>query len=240
LGVNIKKFKTLPIALILLVLVLVIFPGPPASGAQVVVAPIVEKMARAFQGMRSLKAALNQQKTYGQLGISDPVEHGSLFIKRKGERDIQVRIEISKPAQRVITVKDNQFTVFQPNIKQAIEGSVNKTLASNQSGAGFFSLFFGGMSQISKDYQIATAGDESVNGRRTTHLVLSPNPGRRGLYRQVDMWVDTALWVPTQERFVEANQDVTVLNLLDIQINLDLPDHLFTQKLPRDIQRVKS
>jgi outer membrane lipoprotein-sorting protein len=130
--------------------------------------------------------------------------------------------------------------LFQPSINQAIEGQVSKTLNSNSSGAGFLSLFFGGLSQATRDYQIAAVGDEVVNGRRTTHLRLTPQSGRKGLYRQIDMWVDNNLWLPTQQRLVEVNQDVTLLKLADIQVNVALPDHLFTQKLPGNVQRVRS
>ncbi len=228
------------IAFLAIVIGLIALPGPTVSGSQMVVAPIMERMARAFEGMRSLRASLNQQKTYGQLGISDPAEQGMLYIKRKSNRDIQIRLEIKQPAQRVITVKDNRFTLFHPNIKQAIEGQINKALSSNSTGAGFFALFFGGLSQVTQDYQIAAVGDELINGRRTTHLRLSPNSSRKGLYRQIDLWVDNALWVPTQERFVEANQDVTLVQLLNIEVNVSLPDNLFTQKLPSDVQRVRS
>jgi outer membrane lipoprotein-sorting protein len=224
-----------------LVVSLSTLPGfRPVTASQIVVAPIMERMANAFRGISSLRAMLSQHKTYGQLGISDPVEQGVLFIKRKGDRDIQVRIEIKQPAQRVITVKDDHYVLFQPAINQAIEGSVNKTLGAGGSGAGFLTYFFGGLTQAARDYNIVALGDEMVNGRRATHLRLTPHSARKGLYRQIDLWVDNKLWVPTQQQVVETNQDVTLVQLVEIQVNVDLPDKLFTQKLPRDVQRVRS
>jgi outer membrane lipoprotein-sorting protein len=232
-------FKKEILIFMTVVMMLVALPGPPVSGTQVVVAPIVEKMARAFQGMKTMRAAMNQQKTYGQLGMSDPVEHGALYIKRKNDRDILVRLEISKPAQRVITVKDNQFMFFQPSIKQAIEGHVQKAIGSNQTGAGILSLFVSGPSQVTKDYQISTLGDETVHGRRATHLRLVPYASRKGLYRQIDLWVDNNLYMPTQQRLVEANQDVTLVQLSNVEVNVSISDALFTQKLPNGVQRVR-
>lgn len=159
-----------------MMVLLAAMPGPPASGSQIIVAPIMERMARAFEGMRSMHASLNQQKTYGQLGISDPSEQGVLYIKRKNNRDIQVRIEIRNPAERVITVKDNKYILFQPAIKQAIEGQVSRALGSGQSGVGLLSLFVGGAPQITRDYQIAAVADEVINGRRATHLPVINRP----------------------------------------------------------------
>lgn len=230
--------KGLVLAFIIGVSLLTGFPSVAAN--QVVVAPIMERMAQALRGVRSLRAILNQQKTYGQLGISDPVEQGVLFIKRKGDRNIQVRIEIKQPAHRIITVKDNRYVLFQPAINQAIEGNVNKAMNAGGSGANFLTYFFDGLSQAARDYHIVALGDEVVNGHRATHLRLMPHSSRKGLYRQVDLWVDNKLWLPTQQRVVEANHDVTVVQLVEVQINVDLPDSLFTQKLPRDVQRIRS
>lgn len=233
------RLKNELLIFVAVVVVLVAWPGPSASGTQVVIAPIMEKMARAFQGMKTMRAAMNQQKTYGQLGLSDPVEHGALYIKRKNQRDILVRLEINKPTPRIITVKDNQFMFFQPSIKQVIEGHVQKAISANQTGAGHLSVFLNEPSQVTKDYQITTIGDELVHGRRATHLRLVPHTPRKGLYRQIDLWVDTTLCVPTQQRLVEANHDVTLVQLSNIQLNVSLPDELFTQKLPNGVQRVR-
>lgn len=234
------RIKKETLIVLALVASLIAWPVPlSAAGNQVVVAPIMERMARAFHGMRSLRASLSQQKTYGQLGMTDPVEQGTLYIKRKSDRDIQVRIEIQQPALRVITVKDNRYTLFQPNINQAIEGQVNKTLGSGNGGANFLAYFVGELSQVTRDYNIVALGDEVIHGRQTSHLRLTPLVARKGLYRQIDLWVDNKLWMPTQQQVVEANQDVTLLQLVDIQVNIDLPDKLFTIKLPRDVQRVR-
>ena len=224
-------------------LVVILLAGLPqlraATSNQTVVAPILERMGQAFSRMQTLKASLYQQKTYGQLGITDPVEQGALYLKRKGARDIFIRLEITQPMARVITVKDNRFVLFQPNINQVIEGKVEKNMASGSSAAGFLSYFFGGISKAAEDYDIAALGDEVVDDRRTTHLKLTPRAARKGLYHQIDLWVDNQLWMPTQQRFVEANQDITLLRFLDINVNILVSDTLFTQQIPSGVQRVR-
>jgi outer membrane lipoprotein-sorting protein len=218
---------------------LALMPGPVvATSNQMVVAPILERMGQAFNSLQSLKASLQQQKTYGQLGITDPMEQGSLFIKRKDARTIHVRLEIAEPVQRILTVKDNQFTLFQPSINQAIEGRVEK-VNSKSSAAGFLSYFFGGISRATEDYNISALGDEVIEGRRTAHLRLTPRSDRKGLYRQIDLWVDNQYWMPTQQRLQEANQEITTLRLADLKINANIPDKVFTQQIPSRVQRVK-
>lgn len=216
---------------------LVVPARPSTSEGQLLVAPIVERMGSAFASIRSMRAALTQQKTYVQLSLSDPVEQGVLYVKKK-DRMIQVRLEINSPEKRIITVKDNRYLLFQPSINQAIEGVVDKQ-GTARAAAGFFAYLFEGISKAGEDYSIVALGEEVVQQRRTTHLKLTPLPGRGGLYRQVDLWVDNDNWLPTQQRFVEANRDVTVVQLVDIKTNLPVADALFSQKLPPGAQRVR-
>lgn len=210
-----------------------------AAGHQVIAANILERVSKAFQRMRSLRASLTQQKIYGQLGISDPVERGVLYMKRKRNRDIQVRIEIIEPARRVITVRDRKFVLFQPTINQAIVGKLSEGLVSGNPSVSFLTYFFGGFSRLTDDYEVMTLGDEVLQGQRTTHLRFIPATAKRGLYRQIDLWVDHRLWMPTQQRLVEVNQDITLLRLSDVQVNIDLSDNFFTQRLPRHVKRLR-
>jgi outer membrane lipoprotein-sorting protein len=234
-----QRFKQVKL-LIITVTVVSMFSSitPKTTGNQVVVAPILDRMAQALQGMGTMKATLAQRKTYGQLGISDPVEQGYIYIKRQRNRDLSVRIEIQQPSKRVITVKNGRFTFFQPSINQAIEGEVSQKVGQS-SATGFLSYLFGGLGNATKDYKISVLGEEVVNGRRATHLELVPWTMRKGLYRQIDIWVDNQLWLPTQQEFVEANDDVTRLRLQEVQLNIRLSDKLFEQDLPGHVQRIR-
>lgn len=200
---------------------------------------VVDRMAQSFASLRSLSASLTQQKKYAQLGLTDPQERGSLYIKRKGDRDIQVRVEINVPEQRIITVKDGKYLIFQPALNQAIEGVVDKNSAATRAAASFFTYLLGGVSKAAEDYSVSAAGEESVQKRRTVHLKLIPLPARRLLYKQVDLWVDKESWIPVQQQFIESNRDETTIQLIDIQTNIKVDDSLFTQKLPKNAQRVR-
>ncbi len=199
--------------------------------------PILERMTRAIQQMRTLRAEISQEKFYAQLGLKDPPEKGVLYMKRKGERDVLLRIEITVPEKRIITVKDRRFVLYQPRINQAIEGVIDRT--AQRAAAGFLAYLFHGVAQAAEDYEITFAGHETISGRRFAHLVLTPKPNRRDVYRRVDLWVDQQLWLPTVQKIVEANRDETLLVLENIRLNVNLSESLFVQKLPSHVQRVK-
>mgnify|MGYP000100211978 FL=1 len=215
-------------------------PSPRGHGApdsDMAVTPILERMTQAVRRMQTLRAALSQEKFYVQLGLKDPPEKGVLYMKRKGERNVFLRIEINVPEKRIITVKGDRFLLYQPRINQAIEGVIDRH--SLRAAAGFLAYLFNGLAQAAEDYEITFAGQETIEGRRLSHLVLTPKPNRRGLYRRVDLWVDHQLWLPTVQKIVEANRDETLLKLEDVRLNVNLPESLFEQKLPSGVQRVK-
>ena len=83
---------------------------------------VLERMSGTYQSIESLGAELHQVKSYPQLGLTDPPEKGVLYIKRKAKKELRIRLEMLEPEQRIVTVKDGRYMLYQPKIKQAIEG----------------------------------------------------------------------------------------------------------------------
>jgi outer membrane lipoprotein-sorting protein len=234
------KRLTLKLAAAFMAVVAISWPQSPrlaATNQQTMVTSILDRMSQAVGSIQTLKASFSQQKLYAQLGLKDPEEQGILYMKRKSDRATDVRIEIAIPDKRIITVKDNRYMLFQPKINQVVEGTVDR--ATGKAAAGFLAYLFGGVSQATEDYNITLGSTETVDGRKATHLQLTPKPDKKGLYRQVDLWVDNQLWLPTIQKFIEGNRDETTLKLGEVNLNLKLSDGLFSQKLPSNVQRVK-
>ncbi|MBI4469119.1 MAG: outer membrane lipoprotein carrier protein LolA [Acidobacteria bacterium] len=227
------------ICLVVTALSLLTTSGAAPASDQITVASVLDRMSKSFSGMRSMRASLSQEKRYTQLGVSDPVEQGTLFVKKRNDRDIRLRLEINFPEKRIITVKGNRYQLFQPAINQVIEGAVDKHSATAKAAGGFFSYLFGGVSKAAEDYHITAVGEETIGRRRAIHLKLTPLAGRKSLYRQVDLWVDPELWLPTQQQFIEVNRDETVIQLFDIKTNVPVDDGLFNQKVPPNAHRVR-
>jgi outer membrane lipoprotein-sorting protein len=196
-------------------------------------------MAGAYQTLETLGAELEQVKSYPQLGLTDPPEKGLLYLKRKGGDDLQVRLEIREPEMRIVTVKDDgQYMLYQPKIKQAIEGRVDKS-AGEGSGTSFVAYFLGDLTAAKKDYDIVSLGEEVIGTHQTYHLRLTAKSGGNGYYPRIDLWVDQDLWVPVQQEFVEPNRSVTKIRFNGININDEIKDSLFTLELPPDVERVR-
>jgi len=199
---------------------------------------VLEKMARANAELTTIAADLVQQKSYPQLGISDPDEKGEFTVKRKPGGKLLARIEIREPETRIVTLKDHKYLLYQPRIKQAIEGSVDPKSAG-RAGTGFLTYFLGGVSSAGKDYDIQLAGKETIGGREAAHLKLTAKTGASAPYRQVDLWVDEEWWIPIQQQFIEPNQNQILMRFEKMRLNKDVPDEHFTVKLPPGVEKVR-
>ena len=199
---------------------------------------VLQRMAAAYSSVKSLGAELEQVKSYPQLGMTDPPEKGVLRVKRKSENNLLVRLEIQQPEQRIVTVGDGRYMLYQPRIKQAIEGRID-TKASSSSGTSFMSYFMGDLSGAKKDYDFEVVGEEQVGRHQTVHLRLTALPGGEGYYPQIELWVDQELWIPVRQELVEPNRSVTTLEFRNIRINDEIKDSVFKIKLPANVERVK-
>jgi outer membrane lipoprotein-sorting protein len=210
----------------------------PAWAGEYSVEEVLERMSGTYETIKSLGAELQQVKSYPQLGMTDPPEKGALFVKRKAKEELLVRLEMKEPEQRIVTVKDGRYMLYQPRIKQAIEGRVDKE-AGSSTGTSFMNYFLGDLSSAMKDYDIVSMGEEEIGERGTVHLRLTAKPGGNGYYPRIDLWIDKELWVPVQQEFVEPNRSVTKIRFERLRLNQEMKDGLFEVDLPKDVERVK-
>ncbi|MBO0800517.1 MAG: hypothetical protein J2P31_16990, partial [Blastocatellia bacterium] len=81
---------------------------------------ILNKMEKAHQEMKSLKAELVQEKTNSQIGITDTVFGEIIYKPAEGKNKGKLRINYSKPNQDIVTLVGENFTLYQPRINQAL------------------------------------------------------------------------------------------------------------------------
>lgn len=233
--VSVNKWKT---AVALAAASLVLSGTSALARDEASVETVLKRMSGTYQSIESLGAELHQVKSYPQLGLTDPPERGVLYVKRKAKEGLLVRLEMLEPEQRIVTVRDGRYMLYQPKIKQAIEGSVDQKAGSG-AGTSFMNYFLGDLSNAMKDYDIVSMGDERIGERGTVHLRLTAKPGGRGYYPRIDLWIDKELWMPVQQEFVEPNRSVTKIRFEGLRFNEEMKNDLFHVNLPKDVERVK-
>jgi outer membrane lipoprotein-sorting protein len=191
---------------------------------------ILNKMERAHQEMKSLKAEMIQQKTNSQIGITD-TEFGAILYKpAEGKTKGKLRIDYVRPSKDIVALVGENITFYQPRINQALKSTIAKASKGKTSGyVGLYGLDSSLKSLVSS-YNIDILKDEEINGQPTTVLRLIPKSNNQQ-FASIDIWV-LQNGLPSQWKLVERNGDHTIVTLKNLQLNSNIPDSAFNVNIP--------
>ena len=199
---------------------------------------VLSRMRQAQASLRSLEAGLEQQKSYPQLGIEDPAETGRLFFSRTAS-GTRVKMDIETPEARILLVRDGHYLLYQPRIRQAMEGKLE--------GGGKTALFSGlltgspeALSALETDYDAESLGEDVLFGQAVTGLGFTAKPGAQVYCARIELWITSESWLPVRQSCHEANASVITFTLRDVKLNLPLPKGVFEVELPGDVERIRS
>lgn len=184
--------------------------GPSAGKAEAVLV----QMESVGKEINSLVASIWQQKTNTQLGIDDPPESGTIYYQPGKNGQMKLRIDIEKPAKTIV-ISGDKLKFYQKGVQQMIVASI-KNASKNQSAASL-AITFGSVSAIRSSYNVTYVKDEKVGAEMTSLLHLEPK--QKGPYKSIDIWISQSAWLPVQQRFVESNDDVTIVRLSNLKKN---------------------
>ncbi len=162
-------------------------------------------------------------------------ESGSVWMKRAGGRVI-MKVEITQPEARSVALEGTTAQIYYPKIRtvQIYELGKNRALIDQFSLLGF------GTSRrdLERNYAIRLGGEETVEGRRTVRLVLTPRSAKvLERVRQVELWIPLDAGYPVRQRFLQPAGDYYLISYSDIRRNTGLPDSACRLNLPRDVRR---
>ncbi len=226
-----KKIATLAIIVGMLVTLAGANRRADANPTPQILTGILNKMEKAHQEMKSLKAELIQQKTNPQINITDTL-HGNLLYKPgTGKEKGKVRVDYTRPSKDIFAVVGENVTFYQPRINQAYKNTLAKSSKGKTGGMSQLVGLDGSVKSLGGNYNIDYVKDEAVNGQMTTMLRLTPKNGGNQI-ASVELWVNHQTNLPAQWKFVERNGDYTVVSLRNIQLNTNIPDSSFAVNIP--------
>ncbi|HKQ73618.1 MAG TPA: outer membrane lipoprotein carrier protein LolA [Blastocatellia bacterium] len=201
---------------------------------------ILNKMRKANQELKSLKAEIVQEKTNNQIGVTDTT-YGQLLYKpdvSKSKR--KLRIDYTKPSQDILAVDGDNFVFYQPRIKQAIRGFTSKVSKGKQDGLAqiLAIVLSGSLESASGEYDLSAGKDEMVNGIMTSLLRAIPKSNKQ--FTSIDIWISQQSSIPVRFSATERNGDVTVFTFKNMQLNASVPDSAFNLKLPSGTEILKN
>jgi outer membrane lipoprotein-sorting protein len=200
---------------------------------------ILNKMEKAHQDLKSLKAELVLERTNNQIGVTDS-EFGQLLYKPGTPKSKQrLRIDYTKPSKDILAVDGDNFVYYQPRINQAFKGQASKYSKGKQGGfAQFITIALNGsLKTASGRYDINIVKDEMVEGIMTSVLRLTPKSNDK--FASIDIWVNQQNGFPVRFSGTERNGDLTMVTLKNLQLNTNVPNDAFALNLPNGTKVVK-
>jgi outer membrane lipoprotein-sorting protein len=209
---------------------LILLPGADANTKPQLLTGILNKMERAHQEMKSLKAEMIQQKTNSQIGITD-TEFGAIIYKPAvGKAKGKLRIDYIKPNKDIIALVGENITYYQPRINQALKSTMAKASKGKASGLAGLHGLDSSLRSLLSSYNIDILKDEEINGQPTTVLRLIPKSNGQQ-FASIDIWV-LQNGLPSQWKWVERNGDHTIVTLKNLELNAKIPDSAFNVNIP--------
>lgn len=204
------------------------------TGAQLLTG-ILAKMENAHRSLRSLRAAVVQQKINTQIGTKD-TDYGMLIYKPGVKGKGKLRIDYTKPDTRVLSIVGDSFVFYQPRINQVLKSTLAK---ASKGRTGSYTPLVGldsSLKSLTNDFNIEYVREELVNGKSATQLRLMPKRG--GDVASIELWVNHETWLPTQYKIVDRNGDYTIVKLTNTEINVALKDSDFNVSYPSSVKVV--
>lgn len=189
---------------------------------------ILKKMETARTNLKSLRAAIVQEKHNVQIDVSD-VDSGTMIYKLGMKGDMRARIDYTKPDTQVVSLIGDQGILYQPRINQVTKASISK-LSKGRGGYAWLAGLLGSVNSLAKDYSFDYVKDEAINGQQTSQLHLLPKS--KSDVTSLDIWVSQNTWLPVQQKAVERNGDYTLVKLSNMELNIKLADEAFNVKYP--------
>jgi len=200
---------------------------------------ILNKMEKAHQDLKSLKAEMVLERTNTQIGVTDS-EYGQLLYKPGTSKSKQkLRINYTKPSKDILAVEGDNFVYYQPRINQAFKGLASKYSKGKQGGlAQFITIALdGSLKSASGKYNIGFVKDEMVEGVMTSVLRLTPKSSDQ--FTSFDIWVNQQSGFPVRFSGIERNGDLTMVTLKNLQLNVNVSNDAFALDLPGGTKIVK-
>ena len=164
-------------------------------------------------------------------------ETGKIFFEKTKKRP-RVMIAFDTPAEKYVLFADGKVSIYRPKIAEVEEFSVGDRQELLEQ---FLLLGFGTSGRdLQKGYEVRLAGQETLDGRLSFHLELTPKSD--SVTRQlkgVELWISSDTWQPVQQKFVEPSQDYLLARYSGLQQNAKIPAKRFQLPLQGKVRTIR-
>ena len=225
----IKRITSLAVIAALLLMTGGTYHDTQAKAATQLLTGVLSKMQIAHRNLRSMRAAMVQQRRNPQIGSTD-TDYGTLIYKPGGKGKSKLRVDYTRPDQKSVSVIGENLTFYEPRINQVLKTTLAKAAKGKTSSYSALVGLDSSLETLTRDYNVEYVKDELVNGKPATRLQLTPKGGSP--FSKIELWVSNEFWLPVQYQMFERNGDSTLVKFTGMEINPNLADSLFNVNIP--------
>lgn len=225
----IKRTISLAVTAALLTMTIGTYQNTEAKAATQLLTGVLSKMQSAHRNLRSMRAAMVQQRRNPQIGSTE-TDYGTFIYKPGGKGKSKLRIDYTKPDQKSVSVVGENLTFYQPRINQVLKTTLSKAAKGKTSSYSALVGLDSSLESLTRDYNVEYVKDELVGGKPTTRLHLTPKGGSP--FSQIELWVSNEFWLPVQYQMFERNGDSTLVKFTGMEINPNIADSVFNVNIP--------
>jgi outer membrane lipoprotein-sorting protein len=197
----------------------------------------LNKMDGVAKSFRTFTAKFSQKKYTAVLDEFDTPETGEFYYKRPKNGTVLMRHEVRNPGERILTIKDDIATIYQPKLKQA---HIYK-LGKRKELVEYLALGIGESSaELQKKFDISCQGSESMNGASCFILVFRPKDSNVARHiTSITIWLKKSNGLPLQYKILEPTNDYLLETFSEEKLNDEIPNSKFKQELSKEVEKLR-
>ena len=199
---------------------------------------VLRRMDQSAKTFRSLSADVHKTD-YTAVYDETTVEEGMFKMMKRAKTGVVLLAEFRGRDERKLRIAGNKVEYYHPKANSVDEYDARKFTKSVDT---LLLLGFGVSSaDLQKDYDISAGGSETIDGRKTTRLDMTPKSAeRKKVFNMVQLWIPEDSGNPIQEKRLSGkeNKDYNLLQFSNMKINPTLPDSDFELNLPAGVKKI--
>jgi hypothetical protein len=203
---------------------------------------VLTRMDQAAPKFRAMSTSFHATE-YSAVFDEKKDEDGTFKMRKHAKTGVVLLADFAGRDERKMRIAGSQVEMYHPKAKSVDVYDTGKIIKSVDQ---FLLVGFGATrADLSKNYEIALGGAETIGGTKTTRLDLTPKSKEmKKLFNEIQIWIPDGQSNPIQEKVISGTdgKDYRLFQFSKVEIRTAsdpaFPDSDFQLNLPPDTKRI--
>lgn len=207
----------------------------PVTAAPLSLNDVLAKLDLNAQGFNAMRAKI-ERLDYTAVLKETSKESGEILLWRKKGSQVQMRIDIRQPSNKLIGYAEKKVQIFLPKINTVQIYDVGKydSLISQ----GLLIGFGTSAKELQKSYNLRILAEEQIGGKAATRVEMIPKGSSPLLsLKKIEVWFSNQDGYPVQQKLFENSGDYKLATYSDMKINPGVGEKDVRPELPKNVKK---